>query len=168
MLADYFCADEAGGSGLVSCQGPVANGAVVPNSLGSHTFTVTATDGQGNVGTASHGYVVFDAIGGPITNKATFAAGRVIPITLELGSRAPGGPLFVNGYPLVRQVDCATGDVIGPDQPGNVQANVQGKGRLMLQWRTRAGWGGSCRALVVRLAYAGWSDADAVFKVRFA
>jgi streptogramin lyase len=168
MLADYFCTDEAGGSGLVSCEGPVADGAVVPNSLGSHTFTVTAADGQGNVGTASRGYVVFDAIGGPITNQSVFAAGRVIPITLELGSRPPGGPIIANGYPLVRPVNCATGEATSPDGPANVQANVQGNGRLMLQWRTGAGWGGSCRALVVRLAFPGWSDADAVFRLHFA
>jgi virginiamycin B lyase len=168
MLADYFCADEPGGSGLVSCQGPVADGAVVPNSLGSHTFTVTATDGSGNEGAASRGYVVFDDIGGPITSQAVFAAGRTIPITLELGSRAPGGPVLAAGYPKVRAVDCSTGETVGPDTPTNVQASVLGNGRVMLQWRTGAGWGGSCRALVVRLAFPGWSDADAVFKLRFA
>jgi hypothetical protein len=38
----------------------------------------------------------------------------------------------------------------------------------MVQWRTEAGWGASCRSLVVRLGLGGWSDADAVFTVRFA
>ncbi len=65
-------------------------------------------------------------------------------------------------------MDCATGEATGPDGPANVQANVQGNGRLMLPWRTGADWGGTCRALVVRLAFAGWSDADAVFELRFA
>ncbi len=31
-----------------------------------------------------------------------------------------------------------------------------------------AGWGGTCRSLVVRLGLAGWTDADAVFTLRFA
>ena len=88
MIADYFCTDEAGGSGVVSCRGPVADGAIVPNRPGSHAFTVTGTDAEGNVGSATHGYVVFEAIGGPITNHSVFTAGRVIRIILELGGHA--------------------------------------------------------------------------------
>lgn len=167
MIADYSCTDETGGSGVSTCDGPVADGVIVPNSLGSHTFTVTATDAAGNVGTATHGYVVFDAIGGPITNQAVFAAGRVIPIILELGGRTQG-PVFASGYPLVHAVDCATGETTGPDQAANVQANVTNNGRLLLQWRTGAGWGGSCRSLVVQLGFSGWSSADAEFTIRFA
>ncbi len=166
MIADYFCTDESGGSGVGTCEGPVSDGEVVPNGLGSHRFTVTGTDAEGNVGTATHGYVVFDDIGGPITNQTAFSAGRVIPIILKLGGR-PRGPVFANGYPLVRAVDCATGETIGADRPANVQANVT-NGRLLLQWRTAAGWGGSCRSLVVRLGFSGWSTADAEFTVRFA
>ena len=93
MLADYWCADEDGGSGVASCVGPVGDGAIVPNGLGAHTFTVTGTDGEGNVGTASTSYVVFDDISGPITNQSVFASGRVIPIILELGGRVQGSGL---------------------------------------------------------------------------
>jgi virginiamycin B lyase len=167
MLADYRCTDEDGGSGMASCVGPVGDGAVVPNGLGSHTFTVTGTDGQGNVGTASHSYVVFDDISGPITNQSVFAAGRAIPIVLELGGSAQG-PIFASGFPVVRPVDCATGVAVGADQAANVQTNLSNKGRLMLQWRTGSGWGGTCRSLVVRLGLNGWTGADAVFTVRFA
>jgi virginiamycin B lyase len=167
MLADYSCSDEPGGSGVVSCDGPVADGAIVPNGLGSHTFTVTATDAEGNVGTGSHGYVVFADIGGPITNRSTFSAGRVIPIMLELGGR-PQGPIFASGSPLVRAVDCSTGEATGPDEPADVQPNLNGNGRLQLNWRTGAGWSGTCRSLVVRLGLDGWSGADAVFTLRFA
>ena len=85
MVAAIFCTVEAGGWGLVSGVGPVADGAIVPNRPGSHAFTVTGTDAEGNVGSATHGYVVFEDISGPITNKAVFSAGRVIPIILELG-----------------------------------------------------------------------------------
>jgi virginiamycin B lyase len=166
MIADYFCTDELGGSGVATCEGPVADGAIVANDLGSHTFMVTATDGEGNVGTATHTYVVFADIGGPITNQAVFAAGRVIPIILELGAR-PTGPVFEDGYPLVRAVDCATDEAIGDDAAADVQANVN-NGRLLLLWRTGAGWGGSCRSLVVRFGFDGWSAADAVFTLRFA
>jgi virginiamycin B lyase len=167
MIADYSCTDEPGGSGVRNCVGPVADGDIVPNGLGSHTFTVTATDAEGNVGTATHGYVVFDGIGGPITNQAVFSAGRVIPIILELGGSAQGS-VFAGGSPLVHAVNCATGETTGPDQAANVQANLTNNGRLLLQWRTSPGWSGSCRSLVVQFGFSGWSSADAEFTLRFA
>jgi virginiamycin B lyase len=166
MLADYACADEPG-SGVASCVGPVPDGAIVPNGLGAHVFTVTGTDNEGNSASATHRYVVFDRISGPITNQSVFAAGRTLPIILELGSR-PQGPTFANGYPLVRPVDCETGEPTGPDAPADVQANVTPGGRLQLLWRTSGGWAGGCRSLVVRLGLAGWTGADAIFAVRFA
>jgi hypothetical protein len=77
--------------------------------------------------------------------------------------------VFASGFPLVRAVDCATGQATGPDQPANVQANLNpNNGRLMLQWRTVAGWAGSCRSLVVRSGLNGWTGADAMFTLRFA
>jgi virginiamycin B lyase len=167
MLADYFCTDEPGGSGVSTCHGPVPDGAIVPNGVGPHTFTVTGTDAEGNAATATHGYVVFEDIGGPITKQAVFAAGRVIPIILELGSR-PRGPVFANGYPLVRAVDCATGEAAGPDVAAYVEGNLANNGRLLLQWRTGSGWGGTCGSLVVRFGFDGWSGADARFTLRFA
>ena len=167
MVADYRCEDEPGGSGLATCEGPVANHAIVPNGVGSHTFTVTAEDAAGNVATASHAYVVFAGIGGPITSQAVFQAGRTIPVQLELGGR-PGGSLFQNGYPKVQQVDCGTHDPIGPEAAADVQASLGGNGRLQLLWRTGAGWAGSCRSLIVRFGLIGWTNADAVFTLRFA
>ena len=168
MIADYFCTDEAGGSGMTSCDGPVADGKIVPNGPGAHTFTVTGKDAAGNTGSATHSYIVFEDISGPITNQAVFGAGRVIPIILELGGH-PQGAVFASGFPLVHAVDCTTGQATGPDQPANVQANLNtNNGRLMLQWRTIAGWAGTCRSLVVRFGLNGWTGADAVFTLRFA
>jgi hypothetical protein len=166
MVADYSCSDD-GGSGLVSCVGPVADGAIVPNGLGAHDFTVTAEDGAGNRASAMHRYVVFDDIRGPIVTQSTFAAGRAIPIHLELGGR-PAGPIFAGGSPWVRQVDCSTGDPIGTDAPAAVATNLNGDGRLQLLWRTDGGWAGTCRSLVLRFGLQGWSGADAVFTVTFA
>jgi virginiamycin B lyase len=168
MIADYSCVDEPGGSGLGSCDGPVPSGAVVPNGLGSHTFTVTGTDVEGNTASATHTYVVFEDIGGPITTQSRFKAGRVIPIILDLGSRRPRGPMFANGYPLVRAADCATHEPTGSDEAANVKTTLTNNGLLLLQWRTGAGWGGTCRSLVVRLGLNGWTGADAVFTLRFA
>jgi virginiamycin B lyase len=167
MIADYYCTDEPGGSGVDTCDGPVPDGAIVPNGVGSHTFTVTGTDAEGNTASATHGYVVFEDIRGPITNKAVFAAGRVIPIILELGSR-PRGRMFANGYPLVRAVDCATHEPTGSDVAASVKTNLTTNGRLLLQWRTDAAWGGTCQSLVVRFGFNGWSGADAMFTLHFA
>jgi hypothetical protein len=119
------------------------------------------------VGSATHSYVVFEDISGPITNQSVFAAGRVIPIILELGTH-PQGSVFANGFPLVHAADCATGDATGPDEAASVQANLSNNGRLQLLWRTGSGWGGTCRSLVVRFGLNGWSGADAVFTLRFA
>jgi hypothetical protein len=59
--ANYSCEDEAGGSGLKSCQGTVANGSAIDTaSTGTKTFTVTATDNAGNQNTTTRTYVVSD------------------------------------------------------------------------------------------------------------
>ena len=57
QLADYSCADV--GLGVESCVGNVADGAAIDTSkIGSHTFTVTATDNAGNKTATSVQYVV--------------------------------------------------------------------------------------------------------------
>ena len=57
--ASYSCQDEAGGSGLKSCQGTVANGSAIDTaSAGSKTFTVTATDNAGNQDSVTQTYSV--------------------------------------------------------------------------------------------------------------
>jgi hypothetical protein len=59
VAADYACADEDGGSGLESCVGTVPDGdAVDTSTLGTHSFTVTARDGQGNSSSVTHSYRV--------------------------------------------------------------------------------------------------------------
>ena len=57
--ADYACSDEAGGSGLASCVGDLANGAAIGTStLGAFSFTVTGIDNQGNSTIVTHDYTV--------------------------------------------------------------------------------------------------------------
>ncbi len=61
--ASYSCQDEAGGSGLKSCQGTVANGSAIDTaSSGTKTFTVTATDNAGNQQVLTHTYSVGDNV----------------------------------------------------------------------------------------------------------
>src|SRR3954470_8066871 len=60
VKANYKCADKAkNNSGLASCVGTVAFGhAIDTSTVGSHTFTVTATDKAGNVTTVNRSYHV--------------------------------------------------------------------------------------------------------------
>ena len=55
--AAYTCSD--GGSGVATCSGPVQSGGALDTAtVGTHTFTVTATDAVGNTASASVSYVV--------------------------------------------------------------------------------------------------------------
>jgi virginiamycin B lyase len=163
--ADYRCEDEPGGSGVAACVGPVPVGGPVDVELGSHTFSVTATDVAGNTASATHGYVVVADVRGPIANHATLGAGRTIPISLELEPGLAGNP-FADGYPRVVRTDCATGERSGEAAAAEADASVSAAGRVHVLWRTDAAWAGSCRSLVLRFAWDGWSDAEAVFTIR--
>lgn len=58
VAASYSCADT-GGSGIATCQGPVASGSPIDTStVGNHTFTVTAVDNVGNQAVTTHNYEV--------------------------------------------------------------------------------------------------------------
>jgi hypothetical protein len=77
VVADYACADEAGGSGLDTCEGTVADGAAVDtSSVGEKTFTVEATDNAGNPASKSVKYTVVDTAGPGIV-VTTPASGAV-------------------------------------------------------------------------------------------
>ena len=78
VLADYDCADEAGGSGLATCAGPVADGDPIDTSLGTHTFTVNATDVAGNPGGATATYLVTAPpdVTPPPSRRITHTGGR--------------------------------------------------------------------------------------------
>ncbi len=58
VAAGYTCRDEPTGSGIRSCVGTVADGALLDTTPGTHTFTVEAEDGAGNVAGVSFTYEV--------------------------------------------------------------------------------------------------------------
>lgn len=61
VLADFTC-DDGTGVGVASCVGTVADGAAINTStLGAKTFTVTATDNEGKVGSLTVNYTVVPA-----------------------------------------------------------------------------------------------------------
>lgn len=60
VTVSYSCSDGTG-SGIATCSGPLATGSTIDTSaaaVGTHTFTVTATDLAGNQSTASVTYTV--------------------------------------------------------------------------------------------------------------
>ena len=60
VTADYSCSD-AGGSQVASCVGTVPNGSNIDtSSVGTKSFSVTATDGAGNQRTVTRSYTVID------------------------------------------------------------------------------------------------------------
>ena len=93
VLADYDCADEAGGSGLATCDGPVADGDPIDTSLGTHTFTVSATDVAGNPGGASSTYLVT-------------APPDLTPPTVTIATPADGA-VYTVGQVVLADYDCA-------------------------------------------------------------
>ena len=67
IAASYACTDS--GSGVASCQGPVANGSPIDtSSTGTKTFTVTSTDNVGNTTPATVTYSVVSGGGGGSTS----------------------------------------------------------------------------------------------------
>jgi hypothetical protein len=102
VLAAYSCQDETGGSGVSSCDGfnggvYVGNGAAIDTTtLGTHTFTVNATDNAGNPASVSHQYTVvspynftglFSTVSNPGPNNNVFKkanAGSSFPFKLSL------------------------------------------------------------------------------------
>jgi TolB protein len=78
VRALYSCSD-AGGSGLVSCAGDVANEAWLDTSQwGWHTFTVTARDGAGNVTTKTVRFFLADLAPPGISVSSPELGGRYL------------------------------------------------------------------------------------------
>jgi len=95
VAAAYSCTDP-GGSGVATCAGTVAQGAMIDTAAaGPHTFTVNATDNAGNPGSASVNYNVVESDDGGV--------GGQTPATLQLtlgqaGAFAPFIPGVAQSY----------------------------------------------------------------------
>jgi hypothetical protein len=163
VRADYACADEAGGSGLVSCAGPVAGGAFLDTgSVGPRDFTVTAADGAGNTAAATARFRVvydFEAFLWPVRNRPrvnTWVAGSPVPIRFELGGNQ-GLDVIEEGWPQVAVVGC---DFTAEPESGEPARQPRWfpelvyrkhKKRYVLVWRTERRWAGSCRQFMLKL-----------------
>jgi hypothetical protein len=160
VRAEYSCADEAGGSGLVSCAGPVADGAYLDNaSVGPREFTVTAADGAGNSAAATARYrVVYDFEGflWPVRNRPrvnVWVAGRSVPIRFELGGNQ-GLDVIEDGWPLVAVVGCDFTSEPEFGEPARHPRELvyrKSKKRYSLVWKTDRRWAGTCRQFMLKL-----------------
>jgi len=175
VFADYFCDDEPGGSGLASCDGPVANGAPIDTaSVGGHLFAVTSADNDGNEATLEHGYGVVFSVSPfappvddlPVINSVK--AGQAIPVKFSLGGDQ-GLAIFAAGYPKSQQVACSsTAPVDGIEETvtagGSSLSYDASSGLYKYVWKTDKSWAGSCRQLVIGLVDGTFHRAN--FKLR--
>jgi uncharacterized UPF0146 family protein len=93
VAADFACSDD---DGVASCVGSVADGQLLDtSSLGSHAFSVTATDHAGNEQTVTRHYTVSD-----VTNP-----------TITIASPADGA-VFDQGEEVEADFTCADDGVV--------------------------------------------------------
>jgi hypothetical protein len=163
VLADYECADEPNGSGIVSCVGNVADGAPVETStVGAKQFTLTATDGAGNTASSTVGYevVLLHDFGGfrppveayPAINR--WVAGDPVPVGFSLGG-FEGLDVLSPGYPQVAEVECGAGEQPEGGSPARSEWWRKGlrysDGEYSYLWRTQRDWAGGCRQFLLKL-----------------
>jgi CSLREA domain-containing protein len=162
VLADYTCEDEAGGSGLASCVGDVADGAAIDTaSVGPNTFTVTAEDNAGNIAFLTHAYGVVYSFSGffsPVDNPPTLnlaKAGSAIPVRFSLSGNQ-GLSIFATGYPRSQKISCDTSAPLDAIEE-TVSAGSSSLSydpvadQYVYVWKTDKAWANACRQLVAKL-----------------
>lgn len=90
--ASYSCTDDAGGSGVASCAGPVPDGSPIDTStLGQHSFTVDAQDNAGNPATSTVNYrVAVNAdVSVAIHGPANVVRGRKASFKIKVPNHGP-------------------------------------------------------------------------------
>jgi Tol biopolymer transport system component len=160
--AEYSCHDEVGGSGLVSCVGPVTNGGPIDTAtVGPRTFTVEAADDAGNTASRSHVYSVvydFDGFFSPVDDPPIFntvKAGRAIPVTFSLGGDQ-GLDIFADGYPRSGKIpadpNAPLDDIEQNETAGESSLSYDSTtDRYTYVWKTDKAWFGQSRQLVLKL-----------------
>ena len=154
VTADYACADQPNGSGLLSCNGDVTPGAFVDtSSVGSRTFTVSATDRAQNSASASSSYrVVYDFSGfsPPVASYPTVnavKAGEGIPLKFSLhGNR--GSDILAAGSPTWAPCDPSSGGATAATGTLSYNASLD---RYTFLAATSKSWAGTCADLTVTL-----------------
>lgn len=96
VVSSFACTEGAGGPGITACvnQGGQSSGAPVDTSTpGTHTFTVTATSGDGQSGRKTISYTVAGAPSAAISSPASgsvYAVGQSVATTFACADGADG------------------------------------------------------------------------------
>jgi len=150
--ASFWC-DDGNGSGLNGCKGDLPNGTQLDTStVGTHTFSVTAYDRAGNVGSTTHTYsVVYDfaGFGSPAAAYPTATsvkAGEAVPLKFSLHGDQ-GTDIFGAGSP--GWMPCGALD--GPTAATGTLSYNGSADRYTFLAATPKSWAGSCRDAVVTL-----------------
>lgn len=175
VFADYSCADEPGGSGLASCDGPVVDDDPIDTaSVGTHSFAVTGTDNSDNSATVTNAYSVvycFNGFFSPVDNLPVLNsvnAGRAIPVKFSLCGNQ-GLAIFAAGYPKSQQISCSsTAPVDGIEEtlPAGSSSLTYDAAfiRYSYVWKSEKIWAGTCRQLVLKLADGTLHQANFTFR----
>jgi X-Pro dipeptidyl-peptidase len=139
----FNCTDT--GSGVSSCTGP---GTVTTGPVGTHTYTVTATDNAGNTSTLTHTYNVYWA-GFAWGATSRVQAGKVVNVTFSLGGNYGLG-VMATGSPRSIQVNCTTGAAIGAASATSGSLSFA-SGVYTYAWSTSSSWKNTCRTFVLDL-----------------
>jgi hypothetical protein len=147
VSADYQCADEPGGSGMIACQATPID----TTSIGAKTFTVTASDNAGNTATASSSYAVIYAFAGFYSPTALYPAatsanaGQSVKLRFSLHG-GQGLDVLAAGSPV--WTPCSGGDTATATGTLSYQPTLD---RYAYEVSTPKTWAGTCRDLVVTL-----------------
>jgi len=122
VTPSYSCTDA--GSGIQSCTGPAT---VDTSTLGSHTYTVTATDLAGNTNTGSVTYTVVDSVPPTVTitspTATTYEAGTTVNAAFTCADSGSGisscTGTVANGSPIDMSIGTHTFSVTAMDKAGN-------------------------------------------------
>ena len=158
VLAAYTCADQAGGSGVATCEGPVANGAAIDTStVGAHSFEVRTADNAGNADSRTVSYTVvydFDGFFWPVQNPPKWTrwkAGAPVPVRFSLGGYNGPRPEAA-GYPRSRPCGGGDGELVTRAAKKKPVFDYERRsGRYSLLWKTDRRWAGTCREFVLKL-----------------
>jgi len=83
IVADYSCSDEAGGSGLATCEGSVPDGQPIDTSVGTHLFTISASDNAGNLASQTINYAAADRVAPRISISSPMGSYGLLRVLLS-------------------------------------------------------------------------------------
>lgn len=136
-------------------------------ALGSHTFSVRASDAAGNVdqSPATYTWTVrnpypFSGFLAPVKSPPQLnrvKAGRIVPVRFTIGGNQ-GLNIFAPGYPKVVPINCGTRQPVDinvdldPTERSATTSLIYNRitGRYIYLWRTDTAWANTCQQLVLK------------------